>query len=134
MTTEINFFDSQPKEATRKAITELEAGKGKRFACVNDLMADLHSDGTGRICEDWDVVDVQQIAPLALRVQFADGTIGQVKFEKSHLTGAFAALSDPTVFAKVHVSDGAVVWPGDLDLAPDAMYQEIKKKGEWVLS
>ncbi len=33
-----------PNAATRKAITELEAGKGKRFASVDDLMADLHAD------------------------------------------------------------------------------------------
>ena len=28
---------------TRKAIAELEAGKGQRFASVDDLMADLHA-------------------------------------------------------------------------------------------
>lgn len=33
-----------PNRATRKAISELEAGKGKRFASVDDLMADLHAD------------------------------------------------------------------------------------------
>ena len=32
-----------PNSATRKAIAELESGKGKRFASVNDLMADLHA-------------------------------------------------------------------------------------------
>lgn len=30
--------------ATRKAIAELEAGKGKRFASVDDLTADLYAD------------------------------------------------------------------------------------------
>ena len=34
-----------PNATTRKAIAELEAGKGKRFASVDDLMADLHADG-----------------------------------------------------------------------------------------
>jgi DNA-damage-inducible protein J len=29
---------------TRNAINELEAGKDKRFASVDDLMADLHAD------------------------------------------------------------------------------------------
>jgi DNA-damage-inducible protein J len=29
---------------SRKAIAELEAGKGKRFASVDALMADLHAD------------------------------------------------------------------------------------------
>jgi DNA-damage-inducible protein J len=33
-----------PNAATRKAMAELEAGKGKRFASVEALMADLHAD------------------------------------------------------------------------------------------
>ncbi len=33
-----------PNVTTRKAIAELESGKGKRFASVDDLMADLHAD------------------------------------------------------------------------------------------
>ena len=32
-----------PSAATRKAIAELEAGKGKRFASVEQLMADLNA-------------------------------------------------------------------------------------------
>ncbi len=82
---------------------------------------------------EWDVVDVKAIASLALQVKFADGTTGKVRFEPSHLTGVFAALKDPIVFEQAHVDGGAVVWPGDLDLAPDAMYQAIKSQGEWVL-
>lgn len=33
-----------PNATTRKAIAELETGKGKRFASVGALMADLHAD------------------------------------------------------------------------------------------
>jgi len=33
-----------PNATTRKAMAELEAGKGKRFASVEALMADLHAD------------------------------------------------------------------------------------------
>jgi hypothetical protein len=82
---------------------------------------------------EWDVIEVKAIAPLALRVRFADGTVGKVQFESSHLTGVFEALKDPVVFQQAHIEEGAVVWPGDLDLAPDAMYQAIKFGGEWVL-
>jgi len=32
-----------PNATTRKAIAELEAGNGKRFASVDDLMTDLHA-------------------------------------------------------------------------------------------
>jgi DNA-damage-inducible protein J len=33
-----------PNATTRKAIAELESGKGKRFASVDALMADLHEN------------------------------------------------------------------------------------------
>jgi DNA-damage-inducible protein J len=33
-----------PNATTRKAIAELESGKGKKFANINALMADLHAD------------------------------------------------------------------------------------------
>ena len=33
-----------PNATTRKAMAELEAGKGKRFTSVKALMADLHAD------------------------------------------------------------------------------------------
>ncbi len=45
----------------------------------------------------------------------------------------FAALADPDRFAQVGIEFGAVWWPGDLDLAPDAMHAEIKAHGQWVL-
>ena len=38
------FEIKAPSPGTRKAMAELEAGKGKRFARVDDLMADLHAD------------------------------------------------------------------------------------------
>ena len=82
---------------------------------------------------EWDVVEVKLQAPLGLQVKFADGTSGNVRFEQSHLTGVFEALKDPSVFNRAYVESGAVVWPGNLDLAPDAMYREIKRHGEWVL-
>jgi Protein of unknown function (DUF2442) len=83
---------------------------------------------------EWDVIDVKAIAPLGLRVQFLDGTVGKVQFETSHLTGVFEALKDPAVFKQARIEGGAVTWPGDIDLAPDAMYHAIKMRGEWVLS
>ena len=41
---QLPFTVKAPNRTTRKAIEELEAGKGKRFASVDDLMADLHAD------------------------------------------------------------------------------------------
>lgn len=82
----------------------------------------------------WDVVAVRPIAHLELHVHFADGLEGRVKIEPSHLRGVFTPLKDPAFFNQVTLGDGFVTWPGDLDLAPDAMHTEIKKHGEWKLS
>jgi DNA-damage-inducible protein J len=38
------FEVKAPNAATRKAMDELETGKGKRFATVGKLMADLHAN------------------------------------------------------------------------------------------
>ena len=41
------------------------------------------------------------------------------------LTGALEPLRDEKFFRQVFIDDGAVTWPGEIDLAPDAMYAEI---------
>lgn len=38
------FEVKAPNATTRKAIAELEAGKGKKLASIDALMADLHED------------------------------------------------------------------------------------------
>ena len=80
-----------------------------------------------------DVVKVTALPARRLSVHFADGLSGQVEFRDTHLFGVFAALRDPEFFAQVHCEQGFVEWPGDIDLAPDAMYEEIKARGVWVL-
>jgi Protein of unknown function (DUF2442) len=82
---------------------------------------------------EWTVVSVETNPPLALSVRFLDGTEGTVRFESSHLSGVFEALRDPEIFQQARIEHGAVTWPGDVDLAPDAMYREIKRSGEWIL-
>ena len=37
------FEAKVPNATTRKAVAEIESGKGKRFASVDALMADLHA-------------------------------------------------------------------------------------------
>lgn len=81
----------------------------------------------------WDIVEVKPSAHFTLLVRFKDDTTGSVQFSDSYLTGVFAPLKNPEFFNRVFVNDGAVAWPGDLDLAPDAMYHEIKKHGKFLL-
>lgn len=82
----------------------------------------------------WDVVEVKPVEELGLFVRFADGLEGEVRFTPEHLTGVFKPLNDPTFFKQVYLDHGAVAWPSQIDLAPDAMYQEIKEKGVAVLA
>ena len=80
-----------------------------------------------------DVNQIKVVSPLQLEVVFADGTRGRVVFEPTHLTGVFASLQNSEIFNQVRINGGAVSWPGDIDLAPDAMHAAIRKSGEWVL-
>jgi hypothetical protein len=82
---------------------------------------------------EWNVVEVKVGPGRKLHVRFADGTSGIVRFDDAFFTGVFEVLKDEGLFGRAYVEHGAVTWPGELDLAPDAMYDEIKRHGEWVL-
>lgn len=81
----------------------------------------------------YDVVQVKPVGHLRLAVWFQDGLSGEVELRELHLYGVFEALKDPEIFQQVHCEQGFVEWPGELDLAPDAMYEAIKLRGRWVL-
>jgi hypothetical protein len=71
-----------------------------------------------------------------LWVRFNDGTQGTVAMAgllHSPSAGIFSVLQDEGLFSQVALSYGAVTWPGELDLAPDAMYEAICRDGEWQL-
>ena len=50
---------------------------------------------------------------------------GHVRLRPEELTGALAPLLDEQFFGRVFIEYGAVAWPGEIDLAPDAMYAQI---------
>ena len=84
----------------------------------------------------WRVMHVQALPGYRLAVQFVDGTAGEVDLSclvTSEHAGVFSKLRDPVLFADVCLDYGAVTWPGEIDLAPDAMYEAIKVHGRWVL-
>jgi len=77
----------------------------------------------------WLVKSVRVLPRYRLHVRFADGTEGEVDVSDMILgkrPGVFERLRDRKEFAKARVRYGAVTWPGELDLAPDAMYDEIR--------
>ena len=85
----------------------------------------------------WRIAEVRALPGYKLWVRFNDGTEGTVDlsgFIRSSHAGVFSVLSDENLFARVTLERGAVTWPGELDLAPDAMYEAIRQSGEWVLN
>jgi hypothetical protein len=91
----------------------------------------------GIICTaPWRLTKVKPLANYRLEVEFIDGTHGYVEMANrvnSEKAGVFALLKDIHLFDKVHLEHGAVTWPGEIDLAPDVMHDEIKRHGTWVL-
>ena len=84
----------------------------------------------------WRVIQVEALPNFRLRVAFADGLTGMVDLSRlvhSPKAGVFSTLADPAVFAQVKLDYGAVAWPGELDLAPDAMHAAIQERSEWLL-
>jgi Protein of unknown function (DUF2442) len=85
----------------------------------------------------WRVAEVEALPGFQLRVRFNDGTEGIVEmaeFIKSEAAGVFAALRDEKLFRQARLEFGAVTWPGELDLAPDAMHREIHENGKWIVT
>jgi hypothetical protein len=77
----------------------------------------------------WRVVSVEALQGYRLRVRFLDGLEGVVDMSgliASPNAGVFSALADSEAFNRVFVALGAVCWLNGLDIAPDAIYAEIK--------
>jgi hypothetical protein len=73
----------------------------------------------------WDVVEVKPEPDYCLFVRFKDGLAGQVRLKREELTGVLAPLLDAQFFEQVFIDHGAVAWPGEIDLAPDAMHAQV---------
>ena len=82
-----------------------------------------------------DPINVQVTAKNTLEVLFEDGLKGQIIFYPSRFRGVFKVLEDENQFKRVFVDRevGAITWENGLDLAPDVMYEQISKKGQWIL-
>lgn len=84
----------------------------------------------------WHIKEVYPLASYCIYVKFIDGLDGTVDLSKRILNnnkGIFAQLKNINLFNQVYIDHGVVTWPNQIDLAPDKMYDEIKKYGQWIL-
>jgi hypothetical protein len=74
------------------------------------------------------VAGVAVVRDHVLRLLFTDGTAGDVDFSAEQWTGVLAPLNDPAYFSQVTVDAeaGTLVWPNDIDLAPEPLYEQAK--------
>lgn len=83
----------------------------------------------------WRIAEVRPLPGFKLWVRFNDGVSGTVSLgpliHSAH-SGVFSALCDESLFSQVRLEYGAVTWPGELDLAPDTMYEAIRRNGEYL--
>ncbi|MBY4676819.1 DUF2442 domain-containing protein [Marinobacterium arenosum] len=73
------------------------------------------------------VTSVKTKQDYTLALTFDDGTEGEVSIADRLFGPMFEPLKDPRLFAQASVDEfGAVCWPNDADLAPDALYTKVK--------
>jgi hypothetical protein len=70
---------------------------------------------------------VQKVIPnedFTLTVYFTNGQVKKFNAKPYLKKGIFLRLADWTSFSQVYVALGTVVWPGELDIAPETLYLE----------
>jgi hypothetical protein len=75
------------------------------------------------------IVAAKSLSGFQLQLQFDNGESGVVDLSALAGRGVLAAWNTPGVFDRVTVTDdGAVEWPGEIDLCPDALYLQMTGK------
>jgi len=75
----------------------------------------------------WRAVQVRALPEYRLEVEFEDGVHGVIDLAADLWGPVFEPLKDPAKFAEVGLDEfGVVCWPNGADLAPDALYDDIK--------
>ena len=73
------------------------------------------------------IVAVEVIGDHALRLTFDDGVVGDVAFGDDEWWGVLEPLRDQQLFAQVGIEMGTLCWPGELDMAPEPLYEEATR-------
>ncbi len=79
-----------------------------------------------------DITDATVVRHGVLKLTFADGLIGEVDVLARMWGPVFQKARTEEGFAEAYVDaeTGTVAWPGDVDLAPDTLYERVRT-GVW---
>ena len=84
----------------------------------------------------WKAIHLEVRPAHCLFVRFADGSAGVVDAAPRVQAGRCGDVFDVLVdhFDAAHLQRGVITWPGEIDLAPDAVWGEIRKTGVYRLT
>jgi len=69
---------------------------------------------------------VEALAAYRLRLTYPDGVDGVIDLAGDIGRGVFSPLADEAFFRTVHIGEfGQIAWSDDIEICPDAAYQEI---------
>lgn len=73
------------------------------------------------------IVEVEPRSGYRVWIRFEDGVAGEVDLSELVGKGVFRRWEDEEEFRKVFIDEetGTIAWPGDIDLAPDALYRDV---------
>ncbi len=75
----------------------------------------------------YEVTSVEVTGPTTIRVSHVDGTMAEHDLARTIARGGvFTALQDPELFKQVFIDHGVVTWPGEIDLAPDSLWDHTR--------
>jgi len=73
------------------------------------------------------VVSIHPLEHFRLEVSFDNGTRGVISLADRLFGPMFESLRDPAYFRQAFVDEfGVVSWPNGADLAPDALYEQLR--------
>jgi Protein of unknown function (DUF2442) len=73
-----------------------------------------------------DVVSVEAKPDYTLLIGFENGETRVFDMSPYMDKKPFVRLKGSPVFAKAYVEHGTVVWPGDIDIAPETLYDRSR--------
>ena len=82
------------------------------------------------------VTRLEKLGGFQLRVRFSDGSEGEHDFTAmvNEPGPMLEPLRDAAYFARVFLEFGAPTWPNGFDMAPDALYEDMRKAGQLTRS